>query len=109
MNERKIIHYIFQTTMNYGGNVIQFHVMQESEKAGYDIGSYRDAPDGLRVWCGATVDKKDLQILTQWIDWAYHTVNVQNILKINMYEYLYQQHSHMIVIRCSGLSTEVIC
>jgi len=43
----------------------------EKEKVAYDIGSYRDAPAGLRVWCGATVETADVKALTQWLDYAY--------------------------------------
>src|SRR5216117_1851954 len=43
----------------------------EKEGAGYDFAHYRDAPAGLRIWCGATAESKDVALLTQWIDWAF--------------------------------------
>jgi phosphoserine aminotransferase len=43
----------------------------EKEAAGYDFAHYRDAPAGLRIWCGATVEAGDVALLTQWIDWAF--------------------------------------
>jgi phosphoserine aminotransferase len=43
----------------------------EKENAGYDLGHYRDAPAGLRIWCGATVEGADVEALTPWLDWAF--------------------------------------
>ncbi|MCB1475540.1 MAG: phosphoserine transaminase [Rhodobiaceae bacterium] len=46
----------------------------EKEHVAYDIGAYRDAPAGLRIWAGATVESEDIAALTPWLEWAYETV-----------------------------------
>ncbi|HPT50021.1 MAG TPA: phosphoserine transaminase [Accumulibacter sp.] len=46
----------------------------DTEGVAYDIGSYKDAPAGIRIWCGATIDTADLQALMPWLAWAYRQV-----------------------------------
>jgi phosphoserine aminotransferase len=48
----------------------------EKEDAAYDVAGYRDAPAGLRIWCGATVDVADIEALGPWLDWAYASLKV---------------------------------
>ena len=52
----------------------KFIKLLEAEGVAYDIGAYRDAPDGIRIWGGATVETADLQALMPWLHWAYQQV-----------------------------------
>ncbi len=53
----------------------KFAGLLEAEGAAYDIAGYRDAPAGLRIWCGATVDTADVEALGAWFDWAWAELN----------------------------------
>ena len=57
------------------GFIKKFAGLLEAEGAAYDIAGYRDAPPGLRIWCGATVDTADIEALGPWLDWAYASLS----------------------------------
>ena len=55
--------------------VKQMVQLLETEGVAYDIAAYKDAPAGLRIWCGATVEADDVAVLMQWVEWAYRVVS----------------------------------
>ncbi|HEX8661489.1 MAG TPA: phosphoserine transaminase [Brevundimonas sp.] len=64
------------TAMNDDGRralVTRMKALVEKEGAAFDIESHRNAPAGLRIWCGCTVDVADIEALTPWLDWAFET------------------------------------
>jgi phosphoserine aminotransferase len=61
-----------------GDEVKSLTTLLEQHQVAYDIGAYRDAPTGLRIWCGATIEKENLETLCVWLEWAYHEVKNAN-------------------------------
>ncbi len=60
---------------------VTFDKRLDELNVGYDIGSYRSAPPGLRIWGGPTIDSEDIQHLLPWLDWAYNeTLKKLNII-----------------------------
>ncbi len=53
--------------------VLKIKALLEAEEAAFDVESHRNAPAGLRIWCGCTVETADVEALTPWLDWAFET------------------------------------
>ena len=50
----------------------------EARRRAYDLGAYKDAPPGLRLWAGGTIERSNLEALFPWLDWAFATVKSEN-------------------------------
>eukprot|EP00285_Hemiselmis_virescens_P019796 CAMPEP_0173380214 /NCGR_PEP_ID=MMETSP1356-20130122/2937_1 /TAXON_ID=77927 ORGANISM="Hemiselmis virescens, Strain PCC157" /NCGR_SAMPLE_ID=MMETSP1356 /ASSEMBLY_ACC=CAM_ASM_000847 /LENGTH=717 /DNA_ID=CAMNT_0014333733 /DNA_START=48 /DNA_END=2201 /DNA_ORIENTATION=+ len=66
------------------GQVKTLTALLERNKVAYDIGSYRDAPAGLRIWCGPTVETKDVEALMEWVAYAHDKVKSGEIKKMRI-------------------------